>query len=95
VYADLDLSQDDFEALYSEVYFKGEEYSDYLADKVALQKNFSSRLEILQRYTQSGAYHSLVEVGSAGKDLQDVDISRILIGNTVTPPSFQVQRLEF
>ena len=33
--------------------------------------------------------------GRAGKDLQDTGISWILVGDTATSPSFQVQRLKF
>ena len=34
-------------------------------------------------------------LGGAGKDLRDTGISRILVGDTVTSPSFQVQWLDF
>lgn len=65
VYADLDLSQAQFEALYSDGYFAGEEYSDYAADKAVHQRNFIARLDILARFVDPGRHRQLLEVGCA------------------------------
>lgn len=65
VCADFDLSDEELLDLYSENYFFGEEYSDYIADKNALQKNFKLRLKILQRFLISGRHKSLFEIGCA------------------------------
>jgi 2-polyprenyl-3-methyl-5-hydroxy-6-metoxy-1,4-benzoquinol methylase len=65
VYADLNMTQDEFEKLYNSGYFTGEEYSDYLADKIILQKNFNSRLDVLKKYLDPGRHQSLLEVGCA------------------------------
>ena len=65
VYADLDMTQDEFEKLYNSGYFTGEEYSDYLTDKTILQKNFNSRLDVLKKYLNPGQHKSLLEVGCA------------------------------
>lgn len=65
VYADLELSQHEFEVLYNSGYFKGEEYSDYLADKSIHQRNFSDRLDLLLDYVNLNQHRSLLEVGSA------------------------------
>ena len=65
VYASLDMTQEDFERLYTSGYFNGEEYSDYIADKLIHQKNFNSRLEVLKKYIDPKQHQSLLEVGSA------------------------------
>ena len=53
----------DAEASYDETYFKGAEYTDYVADKAIAQRNFERRLaELKARQPQGG---KLLEVGSA------------------------------
>ena len=41
VWADLTLDEEQLRVLYAENYFKGEEYADYLADKIIIQSNFN------------------------------------------------------
>jgi cyclopropane fatty-acyl-phospholipid synthase-like methyltransferase len=65
VYANLDLTQAQFEALYSDGYFAGEEYSDYAADKAVHQRNFISRLDTLARFVDPMSHRRLLEVGCA------------------------------
>ncbi|MDA7441062.1 class I SAM-dependent methyltransferase [Candidatus Pseudothioglobus singularis] len=65
VYANLDMTQDEFEGLYNSGYFKGEEYSDYLADKSISQRNFNARLKVLNKYINPEQHKSLLEVGCA------------------------------
>lgn len=65
VYADLDLTQEQFAELYNSGYFKGEEYSDYLSDKEMLQNNFKARLTTLRKYVNPEKHNSLLEVGAA------------------------------
>ena len=65
IYAVLDLSQKDYEQLYNSRYFNGEEYSDYISDKVILQKNFTARLTTLKTIIDPDVHKSLLEVGSA------------------------------
>ncbi|NBB95760.1 MAG: methyltransferase domain-containing protein [Planctomycetes bacterium] len=48
--------------LYSESYFSGTEYRDYLADERAHRRNFRRRLRTLRRYVSGGR---LLEVGCA------------------------------
>jgi SAM-dependent methyltransferase len=52
-------------ALYSKGYFFGEEYSDYLADREVLRKNFIRRLKTLDRYADPARHRRLLEIGSA------------------------------
>jgi SAM-dependent methyltransferase len=65
VFADLRMTDAELLTLYSRGYFFGEEYSDYLADREVLRKNFRLRLKTLQRYLDPGRHHRLLEIGSA------------------------------
>ncbi len=65
IFADLDLSQAQFEALYSDRYFAGEEYSNYVADKRVHQRNFMARLNVLSRFVDARRHRRLLEVGCA------------------------------
>jgi SAM-dependent methyltransferase len=65
VYADFQLSDAELAKLYDREYFFGEEYSDYLADRPVLQRNFRARLRVLDRLLDRGRHRSLLEVGSA------------------------------
>jgi len=62
VTADMAPSSDDLESLYSEQYFAGDEYADYLGDKKVIQRNLRRWLKIVHRHVGGG---SLLEVGSA------------------------------
>lgn len=61
--ANFKISADELKALYSEKYFKGEEYLDYKADKDFLQKNFKKRLKRIQRYHPE--ISNVLEIGCA------------------------------
>jgi predicted TPR repeat methyltransferase len=65
VFSDLDLSNKELFELYSKNYFCGEEYSDYLADKKVLQKNFKLRLKVLKTFLNPIRHRHLLEIGSA------------------------------
>ena len=52
----------DAASLYTEDYFKGGEYADYLADKEIIQRNFGCRIKQLRKYKDGGR---LLEIGSA------------------------------
>ena len=53
------------EALYSDQYFRGKEYGDYIADKIVLQRNFSNRIKQMQQRLPDLSALSLLEVGCA------------------------------
>lgn len=57
-----DLNDEKIKAIYSENYFKGEEYLDYKSDKFIHQKNFKNKLNNVLKYQKSGR---LLEIGSA------------------------------
>jgi len=51
--------------LYGERYFHGDEYSDYVADKRTIQKNFRLRLEMLNRFLDPARHKRFLEIGCA------------------------------
>ena len=65
VFANLRMTDAELLALYSKGYFFGEEYSDYLADREVLRKNFTLRLKTLERHADPARHRRLLEIGSA------------------------------
>ena len=61
----LNLSEDEIRQLYSQNYYNGEEYADYVADKYIIQKNFSKRLNRLERYVNDCSEKRVFEIGCA------------------------------
>ena len=58
-------SNEELDKLYEKDYFFGQEYSDYLADRPALETNFRKRIKSLKKRGALGADKNLVEVGCA------------------------------
>lgn len=54
---------DELKKLYEEEYFFGMEYSDYKADRPALEKNFKTRTRFLKKYLHQDA--KVLEIGCA------------------------------
>jgi SAM-dependent methyltransferase len=65
VFADLRMTDAELLQLYSKSYFFGDEYSDYLADREVLRKNFQLRLKTLEPHLTPHHPHRLLEIGSA------------------------------
>lgn len=65
VTANLNVSEEDLKAIYTENYFKGEEYADYLRDKEVLQKNFNSRLRFIFSKFDRKTFVNVLEIGCA------------------------------
>ena len=74
VFADMQLSEEELRDLYRKQYFFGDEYSNYVADKKVLQKNFRLRLRPLfdcikkfmpDKYDTPLLKLDLFEIGSA------------------------------
>lgn len=65
VFADLDLDNSVIANMYSKNYFFGEEYCDYIADKKVIQKNFSRRWKVLQKFIDKSQHKRLYEIGCA------------------------------
>jgi 2-polyprenyl-3-methyl-5-hydroxy-6-metoxy-1,4-benzoquinol methylase len=65
VTANLDISEDKLKHIYTENYFKGEEYLDYVRDKNVLQKNFNKRLEKIVKINHPSKIVRALEIGCA------------------------------
>ncbi len=65
VTANLLVSDHDLKNIYSENYFKGEEYLDYLKEKNALKKNFKKRLKKIISIIPQQEMSSVLEIGCA------------------------------
>ncbi|HBB35116.1 MAG TPA: hypothetical protein DDZ80_22800 [Cyanobacteria bacterium UBA8803] len=65
IFADLKLTDEELFQLYSRNYFLGDEYSDYVADKRVIQKNFKLRLKTLRSFLDPNLHASLLEIGCA------------------------------
>jgi 2-polyprenyl-3-methyl-5-hydroxy-6-metoxy-1,4-benzoquinol methylase len=51
--------------LYTEDYFRGEEYYDYLSDQSAIELNFHARLKVLRSFLDPARHCRLLEIGCA------------------------------
>lgn len=63
--ANLDISEEKLKEYYSENYFKGEEYLDYIADKDVIQYNFKKRLKKICKTKSSVEINNVLEIGCA------------------------------
>ncbi len=61
--ANLDIDYQRIENIYSENYFKGEEYEDYLRDKKIIQKNFVNRMNYLEKVVPKSSRQHILEIG--------------------------------
>lgn len=65
VFCNRRLTDQQLSDLYGTSYFSGAEYSNYLADKPVLQRNFRLRLNVLKKLLDPHRYRHLLEVGCA------------------------------
>lgn len=65
IVADLNWTDESLFELYNRNYFFGDEYSDYVADKNVIQKNFKLRLKTLRSFLKPNFHTRLLEVGCA------------------------------
>jgi SAM-dependent methyltransferase len=65
LFADLKLGKEELFELYQEGYFRGDEYSDYAADKRTIQENARLRWKVLRRFIDRKQHRRLFEVGCA------------------------------
>lgn len=65
ILANMSLNDEQLKEIYSENYFKGDEYRDYIADKFVLQKNFSKRINKIRSSNISGKKINALEIGCA------------------------------
>jgi 2-polyprenyl-3-methyl-5-hydroxy-6-metoxy-1,4-benzoquinol methylase len=97
VTANLSLSNDELERLYTQSYFAGEEYRDYAAERPLIEKHFRLRLATLLNYVPDAEAKRLFEIGcaygfflSVAKDrfasVEGIDISRDAIAYAKNTP---------
>lgn len=65
VFANVHLSDAELAEIYRKNYFFGDEYSDYIADKRIIQKNFEKRFKVLKSFLDPNRHKRLFEIGSA------------------------------
>jgi 2-polyprenyl-3-methyl-5-hydroxy-6-metoxy-1,4-benzoquinol methylase len=65
VTANMEIDPKQLEHIYTENYFKGEEYVDYLRDKEILQTNFKKRLRKIQTLVDPASIRNCLEIGCA------------------------------
>lgn len=65
VTANMEIDPEELKAVYTENYFKGEEYLDYLRDKEILQTNFQKRLKKINRLIGLNKVTKVLEIGCA------------------------------
>jgi len=74
VTANLEIDDAILKKIYSDNYFKGEEYLNYLNDKEAITNNFNRRLNYIQKLYPSRQMGNVLEIGCAygffGEELQ-------------------------
>lgn len=63
--ADIALSREQLEELYSARYFAGGEYKDYVSERRMIEKHFRIRLKKLLEYVSDPASKRLLEIGCA------------------------------
>jgi SAM-dependent methyltransferase len=63
--ADVSLSREELERIYSEKYFHGEEYRDYVSERAIFAKQFQRRLKVLLQHVPEGRRGRLFEIGAA------------------------------
>lgn len=65
VTANTEIDQQRLREIYTEGYFHGEEYLDYLKDKEAIQKNFRQRLKYILKERPKESISHILELGCA------------------------------
>ena len=65
IFARSELTSQQLHDLYTERYFQGEEYYDYLSDQNAMELNFRARLKVLRSFLDPVRHRRLFEIGCA------------------------------
>lgn len=64
IHADTQLTDSELIELYSEAFFTGEEFSDYLSAEPLFRKNFRARWKVLNKFVDQPRHRHLLEIGS-------------------------------
>ena len=65
IFADQKLTREELKKIYNNDYFHGEEYSDYIAERATIEKNFLRITSIINNYITDKKNKNVLEVGSA------------------------------
>jgi|TARA_B100000959_G_C14914191_1_gene596548 SAM-dependent methyltransferase len=65
IFADLNLDHTKIKQVYSNDYFFGNEYINYINDRKQIEKNASNRIKIIKKHTKNIINKNLYEVGCA------------------------------
>lgn len=63
--ANMQISEEELQKVYTVNYYKGEEYLDYETDKFSLQENFKKRLRYIKKLCRFHTIESCLEIGCA------------------------------
>lgn len=83
VTANLQIDKKVLEKIYTENYFKGEEYVDYIRDKDILQTNFKNRLNSILKVVQKEEINNVLEIGCAYGFFAEVLNNRLKKGHYI------------
>ena len=99
VTANMCVNKELLRSVYSEKYFAGEEYVNYLEDKWVLQSNFSRRLQRLSGITRFTPGETVIEIGCAYGFFGELLLRRYpfvsYVGFEVVPEACQYGRQHF
>jgi 2-polyprenyl-3-methyl-5-hydroxy-6-metoxy-1,4-benzoquinol methylase len=99
VWADLSLDEEQLRKIYAENYFKGEEYADYIADKLIIQSNFSKRLKTLRKLENPPTFKNTLEIGCAygffGDLIKTTNPNATYIGYDISKDAVDYANLNF
>ena len=65
IFADLNLDDTNIKKIYSNDYFFGDEYINYINDRKQIEKNSLNRLKIIKKYSRNILNKNLYEIGCA------------------------------
>jgi len=99
VWADLSLDEEQLRKIYAENYFKGEEYADYIADKLIIQSNFSKRIKTLRKLENPPTFKNTLEIGCAygffGDLIKTTNPNATYIGYDISKDAVDYANLNF
>jgi 2-polyprenyl-3-methyl-5-hydroxy-6-metoxy-1,4-benzoquinol methylase len=70
--ANLEITQEEIKKVYTDTYFKGEEYLDYTKEKESIQNNFKKRINFLRKKNIIKPGNKVLEIGCAYGYLAEV-----------------------
>ena len=77
VTANMSISENDLQKIYTKNYFAGEEYLDYLNDKPIIQHNFKRRVDYILKKVNGATIKNALEIGCAYGFFAEVLLNRL------------------